>query len=490
MRKPGLAPIRKAVERLGAAVPGYRPGTSLPAAQAPFSAVPDGGNVRHGASAPLRRTLRVSTAEGVFAEIVTACTGGAILTAWALYLGCGPLMVGLLAALPFLGQFVQLPAAWLSSTFGARRVCIVSVGLSRQALVPLVALPFLSLSSEAKQSVLLAVTAASALLGVIGNNAWTSWMGDLVPHRIRGRYFGTRTALCTLGGTLATLTAGLVLDWGKHHALVGGMLSTLAVASCLAGAATTWLMCQQQDAAEQAPLSLSARAVFQPLLDPHTRRYVGYQIAWNAAVGLSAPFFVLHMMQNLKMSFALIALYTAAAAGVRVVIGPLWGRAMDRVGARPVLIASSFGIGFVPIFWLFAGPDFLWPLLLEVVFAATLWSGHALAAFHLPLKVSPRQGRSYYLAIFAMAGGLAFAASTILGGAIVQQLPAQFELFGRTWFGLHVLFVASAIARLSCVFFALRIVERGARPVEALAQLVRTRATELGGRLTAPIIRR
>ena len=48
--------------------------------------------------------------EGALAEVVGACTSGGALTAWALYLELPPLLIGVLGALPFTAQLVQLPA--------------------------------------------------------------------------------------------------------------------------------------------------------------------------------------------------------------------------------------------------------------------------------------------------------------------------------------------------------------------------------------------
>src|SRR2546426_6707466 len=44
---------------------------------------------------------------------------------------------------------------------------------------------------------------------------------------------------------------------------------------------------------------------------------------------------------------SLAALHGVAVAAVRIVSAPLWGRAVDRFGARPVLVVSSFGIAAV-----------------------------------------------------------------------------------------------------------------------------------------------
>jgi hypothetical protein len=122
----------------------------------------------------------------VLAEWVMACVGGAAITGWALYLGCGPLGVGLLGALPYLAQLMQLPGAWLTSRLGSRRAALLTVGLSRQAFLPLMVLPFVPLPLEVKRAVLVACAAVHHGCGILCNNAWVTWMGDLVPPRVRG----------------------------------------------------------------------------------------------------------------------------------------------------------------------------------------------------------------------------------------------------------------------------------------------------------------
>ncbi|MHB8874466.1 MAG: MFS transporter [Myxococcaceae bacterium] len=497
-RRPAAGSLLRAIAALAAALPRSRPGAAVPAATAPFASAPEHaeGNPRAAPSRPLRRSMRASTLEGMFAEVVGACSSGAVLTGWAIHLGCRPMVIGLLAALPFLGQFVQLPSAFLAAVVGHRRLALLAVGASRQVLLPLAILPLVSLSQGAQQNLLIAVSAASALLGVVGNNAWVSWMGDLVPKRIRGRYFGRRSALCTLAGTVASVGAGLMLDGAARSAGTGEALAMLALAACLAGAVTSWLMARQHEPAPDPRIPAARfepRAALAPLFDPRVRRFLVFLVVWNGAIGISGAYFTLHMLENLKMGFTLMALQAAAVAGVRMLCGPSWGRAIDRVGARPVLIACSFGISLIPLYWLFATPGFLWPIALDVVVSAVLWSGHSLAAFNLPLNVAPRAGRSFYLATFAMAGGLAYAAATFLGGALAQALPRTLLIAGVPVFGLHVLFVLSSGARIGAGLLALRIVESGARPVEELARLVRSGASELSGRvgrLAAPIVRR
>ncbi|HEX8705949.1 MAG TPA: MFS transporter [Myxococcaceae bacterium] len=472
------APRRHALRSLAAlasSVPLFRPGSPLPGASAPLLGGPPPGD-EPTAPAPrsaLRLSLKASVAEGMFAEVFTACVGATALTAWALALKLGPFLVGVMTSLPFLAQFVQFPAAWLTSTFGHRRVALTVVFLSRVAILPLALMPWLPLSLVGQQRLLVGIAAASAVLGVVGNNAWVAWMGELVPRTLRGRFFGRRTALCTLAGTLASLAAGAFLDRTRQYEGVHPVLPLLAAFACAVGIITTILMARQHDPAPGgSAIQMDLRAAMVPLRDPHARRVMLYQVVWNASVGFAAPYFALHMLQNLGMTFVLIAVHAAAVAGVRMLMAPLWGRVIDRTGAQPVVLACSLGISFIPLLWLVPTAGMLWPLVFDVLLAGVLWSGHGLAVFALPLAVAPRKGRPFYLAAFATAGGLSYAAATALGGGLVSALPAHFTLGSHTWANFHVLFVISAATRIGAALLAARIIEPDARLVRSVGALL------------------
>ena len=457
--------------RLGTAGPGAAP--SLAGAPARTD-----GEVRTAAKGQLRQSLRACTAEGLVAEVITACAGGAILTAWAIYLDAGTLLTGTLLALSQLAQLFQFPAAWVTSFLGHRRACIALVAASRQALLPLAALPFLPISEELKQTILVLVAGLSAVLGVLGNNAWVSWMSDLVPQRVRGRYFGRRTALCTLGGALASAGAGALLDFARTHQRTGTALALLQFLGACAGLLTTWLMLQQHaPRSERRRLPLTWGPVISPFRDANVRGLMLYLVLWNAAVGVAGSFFTLHSVRTLHMSYTVIALHGTAVAIVRMLVAPLWGRLLDRFGARPVLLACSFSISSIPFIWLFPRADFLWPLLADCVFSGVLWSGHALAIFNLPLAIAPRAERPFYLAAFSTLTGLAFSVATLAGGLLAESLPDRIHLVGYELTDLHVVFMLSGVLRFGAAFAGLGIKEPASKTVSALwAALVARRS--------------
>ena len=161
-----------------------------------------------------------------------------MLTGWAIHLHVGTLLTGVIVALPQLAQIVQIPGAWTTAWLGHRRACVWFVGASRLVSLPLALLPLWRPSQGTAGALLIAVASVAALLGVLGNNAWVAWMGELVPRRIRGRYFGRRVALCTMGSAAASAGAGLLLDWARPRGLTGVALAVLQVTACAAGVAT------------------------------------------------------------------------------------------------------------------------------------------------------------------------------------------------------------------------------------------------------------
>jgi MFS family permease len=419
----------------------------------------------------LRMSLDASVAEGAAAEVFGACAGGAVLTGWALFLGASPVVIGLLGALPVAAQVVQVPAAWLTQRVGAKALAVVAIGASRLVWLPLIVLPFLHLAPPTALAVFIGVVATAGLLGVVGGNAWIAWMGDLIPGAVRGRFFARRMIYLNVAGTLSSLTAGLALDALAPRGFKGETLGVLAAVACAAGIVSIRFLLAQQGPPQPhedgvAEWSDAARAV----RDPRTRPLLGYLLGWNAAVGISAGFFSFHMLANLEMPFLLVAAHAILVAALRIVSAPAWGRLVDSCGARPVLIVCSFGIAAVPLIWLFATPDRLWPIAIEAVVAGTLWGGHGIAAFDLSIGVSPRRGRPFYLAAFATAGGFGFAVASVIAGLLAVALAAPLHAAGSSWSEMHVLFLLSAVGRAAAGVLALRIDEPAARSVPELTR--------------------
>jgi MFS family permease len=410
----------------------------------------------HRVEGRLRRTLRLSVVEGMGAELFNAFGAGTMLTAWALHFGSGPFTVSLMAALPSVAQAMHFPAALWTGRLGGRTVALRAIAVSRLSLALLVPLPFVPMATACRLGLLVAVAAVSSAAAMVANNGWATWMGALVPAPVRGRYFGRRTALCTLASALGGLAGSAFLDLARRHDHEAAALSFLALAATAVGAVTVRLMASQHEPPHvvQQP---SLRALWSPWLHAPTRRLVAYSAGWNGAIGLSSGFFLLFMLRDLRMDYTLVAVHGLVGAAARIAVAPAWGRAIDHVGARRVLVVCTTVVATIPLWWLLPTPDQLWPVFLDAVLTGVFWGGHNLAMFHLPLSLTPQDGRARHLALLSAAGGVVFTLSGLLGGGLVERWPATLGFLGRDWSSLQAMFVGSSVLRLGTVALAARV---------------------------------
>ncbi|MBK7865098.1 MAG: MFS transporter [Archangiaceae bacterium] len=317
--------------------------------------------------------MRQGLCDGLSNEVITAVTTGAALSAWAVYLASGTLLVGAVTAFPLLAQGLQVPAAQWVDRWGRRRVAIIGFLVRGLAYLPLVFLPWVGVSLPAQRVTLICSALVSSIAGVLANTAWAAWMGEALPRRVRGRFYGVRYSLAMLGSGVATLCAGLTLDLSKQTIGLGPALSGVALAICVAGCVTTWSLLRQPEV-RGAPAKAAAyswSALIAPLYNPAARRYLVFQALFNAAIGTSGGFVAIHFALNLGLGYRVIAAQTLLGMFCRVATSAFWGRMVDRFGARPVLIASGVGICILPLIQASATPAASWPIWLEAVISGT-----------------------------------------------------------------------------------------------------------------------
>src|SRR5690242_6026944 len=64
--------------------------------------------------------------------------------------------------------------------------------------------------------------------GAFGGLAWVSWMADVVPERLRGKYFSRRRQC----GIMSAIPVALLVGWVIDRGTIGGGGSTTALWVC------------------------------------------------------------------------------------------------------------------------------------------------------------------------------------------------------------------------------------------------------------------
>ena len=192
----------------------------------------------------IRTSLRASTLDGAFATVYTITTTGILLSNFLVELDASPVAIGMLSSIPMLVNLIQPAGAYLSERIKSRfHYSLWTNGPAR--LVWLILLLGIAVSSwgliNSQQLVVLTlgVLLVSNLCGGLGGASWLSWMAQIVPRRLRGRYFGLRNSVASLTNLICVPLAGLAISkWyggtlqGYGVVLFVGILSGIVSLGC------------------------------------------------------------------------------------------------------------------------------------------------------------------------------------------------------------------------------------------------------------------
>ena len=359
------------------------------------------------------------------------------------------LTVGLIVAAPHVAGLLRLAAPALIERLGDRkRFCIASFLLStsdaggRALGLRAGRLPSPGWSLAA----LIVLWCLFHLLQYLGTVALWSWLADVAPSRIRGRFLGRRERWMVAGTAAAAIDVGLFI-WGISQTYPGlprwmpyGIAAGLGAAFMLASLVPLCKMpamasnvaqplsavqnrSAQPRAAvpQQAGVGIGSKSLLKPFFD---RRFLPLLLfgCWfslfNGITQSAQRFFPVEVL-GLPL-LVMISLETGTRLG-QWTVSPRLGTLADRFGNRPVMIVCQLLVAAGLLFYAVpAAAQASWTWLIG---AWVLWIAYAGINVCLPnlmLKLSPRETNAAYIAAFQAAGGLCYAASSILGGALVD----------------------------------------------------------------------
>lgn len=402
-----------------------------------------------------RQALRFSLIEGCFSNVHVTLTGANFLTGYAIMLGASDFHLGLMNSFPHFLQVFQVIAAYVTWRVGSRRtVCAAGVFVWRGIAVLLALLPFIpGLSVQQRVFLLLAFLFISNLAAMFTINAWSVWMADLVPERVRGRYFGFRSMVALLVALTTAWLGATLLDACKKGGPVGEktgflLIFGLAAASAIAGVGFLRRQWEPPMRPENPPRPHELLAIFRNM---EFRRLCAFFFVWNFGIGLSASFFAKHMIQQLHMDYRMMTLYSVIVSVAGFISSRPIGRFMDRWGTRPTLGACAAVVSVLPLLWLFATPARLAALWTDGVLTGIFWTGFQLAALNLPWIVTPEKNRAYYLGVFTTIAGLGIGLASLLSGHLAEILSGvrvHVPGLGHPLINYHFIFISASLIRL------------------------------------------
>jgi len=333
--------------------------------------------------------MRLITAGWMMGIIWMLMVTGSRLNVFARMLGFNDFHFGMITAVTFLATFAQLFATIAVERSGLKKYqFLLFASISRALWVVIAVIPlFLPVPSHVAVWTMLVLVLVSHVLMSLALPAWWTWMGDLLPRRIRGQYFAVRNIISQLVRIPVVVALGLVLDHVTRDGAGGGaaiitaadqpvLLLCVCGVFVLAGILGTLDILVffgirevvgttpdkprkpavdiRIDAPRREGMIGSAayllrylqavvkQLLIDPMKDPVFRRYVAYGATVTFALTVGGQYYWRNSLENLKfgqLGTDMLFLVLGPLAGIASV--RLFGRLLDRWGRRPVLVVGT-----------------------------------------------------------------------------------------------------------------------------------------------------
>jgi MFS family permease len=387
------------------------------------------------------------------------------------FYGAKGLAISLILAAPRLIGVLRLATPLLMSWIGNRRrftvICFLASAGFLLAL-PLVSAPKVLPSPEASLAAVVLLWSCYHFCEFLGTIALWSWIGDLVPRRIRGRFVGKRSGIMNAGQvTGMVLGAAITWYWQEHATRQGhseqawlGYVICVVSGAALFGLATLPLLRVPNVRSVVAIQQPHMRDIFTPFFDRAFLRYLIYGGWFSLANGITGAAQALFQIRVLNISYAQRIGLDGTSQGIQSVIMPWIGRVIDRRGNVPVLVVSQLLVAGGLLFFVIATPEYRW----WIAGAYAMWIAYAginVAMPNLVLNLTKREIYASYVAVWFAWTQLVYALSTVAGGLLfdwASQQAAYSSIFGEIDH-FAAIFLLGFVLRLIAAGLAARVSE-------------------------------
>lgn len=378
-----------------------------------------------------RRNLHIATWEGVPSTIFQVLLQGQFLTGFLLYLGATSGQIGLVLALTTLVNVGQIAVAFLIQKLESRKWALVLfIGLNRIFWVSTGLVPFI-FSKPYWVTAYIVLYAIAFIFNTAGGMLWSLVIGDLVPPRVRGRYFGIRNTLLNALGSITVFIGGVILDTypgGKGFLILYIIIWVFSMANII-------VFCFYPDV----HFEKSAESKFLPMLKKplHDSLFIKSTLflsLWLLLQNITVPLYSYVMLQLLDINYKTLSLLNVVQTVFMMLSFYFWGNLNAKYSNKrllfwtlPIIAASSLLWGLLSAF-----PALPVLLAAHIVFGIGV-GGFNQLAFNFIIGDTPKQERPMYMATYSALTGLAAFFGPLIGGKIYEWIgdwPQWIQVYG------------------------------------------------------------
>ena len=424
-----------------------------------------------GLASVTRKNLRLVILGVVIGNVSFTITGGTALTGYIKALGASDFVYSVLLAMPYVAKFMQLVTSYILERTRKRRELMLVFGLiSRLSWIPVALVPYFVPAGEEMLRIwaILVLVLLLSCMGAFIDSSFNSLVADIVPMRIRGRYFAARQRMMMVTGILA----GVIISWLLDRFTAGGSLAGYTIVFVLAGlfgagdiVCFIWVSFPPMAPRPEGEKRESFPAMFRQVLTNRSyMKIIALWTAWAFAVNICGPFYNVHMLGPMGMSYTEINILSGIVSNLATLLfAGRWGKLMDRYGNKAVIRVFTLLGAFVPGLWLFTGPGEIWVVPVAQFAAGMLLPAADLAMQNIYLYQAPERNRSMYYAVyFCVTQMVGVALAYSVGGWLVDNVfvglaeQVQISILGNVVNQYQFMFQLSVVLRLGVSLFLLR----------------------------------
>ncbi|BCG57024.1 MFS transporter [Paenibacillus sp. URB8-2] len=373
----------------------------------------------------------MATWEGVPSTIFQVLLQGQFLTGFLLYLGATSGQIGFVIALTTLVNVAQIGVAFLIQRLPSRKWALVAfVSIHRLLWASTGLVPFL-FPRPFWVSAFIGLYALAFIANTAGAVLWSSVIGDLVPPRVRGRYFGIRNTLLNALGSLVVYGGGVVLD---RYPEAQGFLILYIVVWIFSTANIVVFFFYPDVPFEKSDERKFLPMFKKPLHDGLFMKSTLFLSIWLLLQNVTVPLYSYVMLQLMDINYQTLSLLNVSQTVFMMASFYFWGNLNARYSNKrllfwtlPIIAASSLLWGLLSVF-----PT------LPVLFAAHIVFGVGVGgfnqlAFNFIIGDTPKKERPMYMAMYAALTGLASFFGPLIGGKVYEWIvgwPHGFQVYG------------------------------------------------------------
>ena len=298
-------------------------------------------------SKQIKSSLRISTVEGSWWAVMYGMVE-TYFGAFFEYLKYTSYEISILSTLPiFIGAVFQNLTGWFYDILRSRKTLLIILKCIQTITIPLI---LFAGYSSGNYFLLLAFICLYYALAMSQMSPWTSWMGYLVPGRLRGRYFGNRSQVVRIFMLISSLLAGAILNSYEESNTFNGFIIIFSL-GMVANFGSIYYLNRQYEPENTTDDEIIEIDSSNTNMDSGLKRFITYDSLSEFSFHVSGPLMMVYWLRDLKFDYIELAILINVSQVLGLFSMRYWGKKIDNSGSYSTIRFTSFCIGIFPMFW-------------------------------------------------------------------------------------------------------------------------------------------